>query len=174
MYSKIRSKLNVSCQVSSVQENGFIFLEIVISVAIISIALVTFLGMAALAINTSTTVKQVSKIDAYTKEEMEAVRSFRDGSTWATTGLGTAITGIDYFMMFGGNPTAWALQAGTETIDVFTRKVVFDQVSRDPVSGDIETTYNVGNDEPNNRKATVTITWGSKTYQTVTYFTNWQ
>lgn len=153
---------------------GFIFLEIVIAVAIISVALVTFLGMAALALNTSTSVKQIAKIDAYTKEEMEAVRSFRDGTTWATDGLGTVTTGSDYYFVLSGSPSAWALQSGTETVDSFTRKVVFDRVSRDTSTSNIETSYNAAHDDPNTRKATVTITWGSRTYTTIAYFTNWK
>ncbi len=157
----------------AINNKGFIFLEIVIAAAIISVALVTFLGMAALALNTSTTVKQIAKIDALAKEEMEAVRSFRDGTTWATTGLGSVTTGANYYFALSGTPSAWALQSGTENIDGFTRKVVFDKVSRDPSTQNIETTYNASNDDPNTKKATVTITWGLKTYTTVAYFTNW-
>jgi len=63
---------------------------------------------------------------------------------------------------------------GTENIDGFNRKVVFQRVSRDPATKEIEPVYNAFNDDPDTRKAVVTISFGEKSIEVVTYFTNWR
>lgn len=153
---------------------GFIFLEILIAVALVSIVFVTLMGIGAQALTLSTTIKKTTQIDALIKEKMEAVRAFRDGTTWATNGLGSLATGSGnpYYMIVTAG--AWSVQAGTETVSGFSRKVHFDKVSRNPSTGAIESVYNAANDDADTRKATVTITSGSATYTVATYFTNWQ
>ena len=159
-------------------QKGFIFLEILIATALISIVFVALMGVGVQALNISSSIKKTTQIDALIKEEMEAVRSFRDGTVWATTGLGGLATGSNspYYMVLntGVNPNTWITQTGTETVSGFSRKVHFDKVSRDPATSDIEGTYNASNDDPDTRKATVTIASGSNTYEVITYFTNWQ
>ena len=136
------------------------------------------LGIGVQSLSVSSSLRQVAQIDSLLKEEMEAVRGFRDGTTWQTNGLGTLATGSanPYYAVLntGTNPAIWTLQTGTETIGEFTRNVVFDKVSRDPSTKNIESIYNASNDDPDTRKITATATWGSKTYQVVTYLTNWQ
>lgn len=157
---------------------GFIFLEIIIAVALISIALVLLLGVAAQAINFSSNIRIASQIDSLQREEIEALRSFRDGTTWATNGLGSVNTGSSspYYLSLdkSSSPAKWVLVAGSETISGFTKKIVFDKVSRDPATQYIESTYNASHDDANTRKVTVSIIYSSKTYQVVTYLTNWQ
>ncbi len=153
---------------------GFIFLEILIATALISVAFVTLLSLGFLSLNISPSIKKATQADSLAKEEVEATRSFRDGTTWSTNGLGTVLTGSSspYFLVLNNNQ--WALQQGTETVGIFTRKVVFDKVSRDPVTNNIESTYNASHDDPDTRQITVTISWEDKIYQVVSYLTNWQ
>lgn len=153
---------------------GFVFIEIIISIALISIVFITLLGIGALVLNVSASVQKETQADSLIKEEFEAVRNFRDGTTWAANGLGTASTGSGNPYHLVNNANKWTLVAGPETVGKFTRKVVFDKVSRDPTTQNIEYTYNQSHDDANTRKATVTITWTGRTLQDISYFTNWK
>jgi len=144
------------------------FLEIIISLALISIAFVTLFGVGILAINTSASMKTETQADFLIKEEFEALRNFRDGTTWATNGLGFATTGIPYHLVNSSNK--WSLVPGIETIGIFTRSVIFDAVYRD-ASGNIASS---GTIDPWSLKATVTIAWQGRTMQVISYFTNWK
>ncbi len=160
--------------------SGFIFLEILIAVALIGIVFITLLVVGFSAVNLSTSVQQQTQADSLTKEEFESIRSFRDGTktTWGTTGLGSVSFGSANpyytFLDASTNPAKWTLHAGTETTGIFTRKVVFDKVSRDPATQNIETVYNAAHNDADTVKATITVTWPTKTSQVVAYFTNWQ
>ncbi|MEK7124349.1 MAG: hypothetical protein AAB877_01505 [Patescibacteria group bacterium] len=160
------------------KNGGFIFLEILIAVALISIVFILMVGIGFQSLNISASLEKSSKADSFLKEEMEAVRSFRDGTTWATNGLGSALTGTanPYHLVLdtATNPPKWVLATGAETINIFTRKVVFDKVSRNPSSQNIESAYNSANDDPKTSKATATVSWEDKSLELIAYFTNWK
>ena len=169
--------LNIKSKILN-HSKGFIFLEILVAVALISIVFMVLLGMSFSALNISHSIQQKTKIDSLIKEELEATRSFRDGSTWAANGLGPVNFGAGnpYYLILDNsqNPPKWKLQSGTETVGIFTRNVVFDKVSRDPANNNIESAYNSAHDDPDTRKVTVSVVWSGKTSQVVTYLTNWQ
>lgn len=156
---------------------GFIFLEILIAIALISIVFITLLGIGFLSLNISSSIKIANQADSLAKEEFEALRAFRDGTTWAS-GLGTVSFGSSnpYYLVIDNsvNPPKWNIQSGTETVGIFTRSIVFDKVSRDPATQDIESVYSSANDDPDTIKATITISWLNKNSNVVAYFTNWQ
>jgi len=158
---------------TSNKNSGFVFLEILIAIALFSIVFMTLLSTGLSVINISASMQKQIKADSLAREELEAARSFRDGTTWATNGLGTANTGSSNPYYLSNNSGSWTLVSGTETPDIFTRKVIFDKVSRDS-SQNIESVYNVSHDDPDTRKITVTITWPGKTMQVVSYLTNWK
>lgn len=157
---------------------GFVFLEIIIGVALTSIVFVTLLSVAFLSLNISASIKQTTLADALAKEEIEALRTFRDGTTWLTDGLGTVSVGSNnpYYLVLNdqANPPRWDLTLGTETTGIFTRKIVFDKVSRDPTTKNIESVYNILHDDPETRKVTVTVSWTGKNYNLISYLTNWR
>jgi len=152
---------------------GFIFLEIIIAVALISIVFITLLGVGFSSLNVSSSLQQQSQANALAQEEIEAVRAFRDStaSTWDTTGIGSYNTATDYHLVLSGNPPAWSITADSEVVGQFTRKIVFNNVSRN-ANGDI--VESGGTYDPDTRKITVTVIFGSKTHQLATYLTNWQ
>ncbi|OGZ66683.1 MAG: hypothetical protein A3C50_02235 [Candidatus Staskawiczbacteria bacterium RIFCSPHIGHO2_02_FULL_43_16] len=156
---------------------GFIFLEILIAVTLISVVFVTLLGVGFSALTLATSLQKTAQADSLIKEELEAVRSFREGTTWQTNGLATKSIGSanPYYATLDPeiNPPAWQLTEGIETVGDFTRKVVFDAVSRDLATNNIEAVYNATRDDPDTRKVTVTVTLGAKTYQVISYLTNW-
>lgn len=159
------------------KQSGFIFLEILISAALISIVFISLLGIGFTSLNLAGNLQKAAEADSLIKEEFEAIRSFRDGTTWATNGLGSLSTGSAnpyyFYINTTPNPDTWAAQTGTEVIGAYTRNVIFDKVSRNPSTQNIESVYNIANDDPNTRKVTVTVIRDSKTYQIVSYLTNW-
>lgn len=159
-------------------KNGFIFLEILIAIALVGIVFITLLGIGVQSLGLSYTIQKTTQIDSLLKEEMEATRSFRDGTNWSTDGLGVVSTGSanPYHLILSGafNPPKWILQTGIEAVGEFTRQVVFDKVSRDPFTHDIESIYNTANDDSKTRKITASVVYGGKTYQVIAYLTNWK
>ena len=150
---------------------GFIFLEILIAIALISIVFIVLLSMGFSSVSTSSSIRKEVQVDFLVKEEFEALRSFRDGTTWATNGLGTVnFTESNPYRLFldsGVTPPKWTLQTGTETVGIFTRYVFFDRVSRNPGTGNIESVYNGYNNDSDTIKVTVAVTWLNKTSRVV-------
>ena len=150
-------------------KKGISIIEILVVIAILGIALTSLLGLANFSLGAASLIKQTTKANAISQEAMEAVRNIRD-SDWAKITNGNhGLTNAAGFWDF----------AGTENvINGFIRTILIDNVSRDPITDNIEITYNPANDDPNTKKATATVSWQERgrTHQVVlvTYFTNWK
>lgn len=154
---------------------AFSVIEVLIAVSIITIAFINFLGIVSFSLKSAAFVKKITQANFLAQETMEAVRSFRDGTDWSDDGLGALNTDTGYYpVLTGGSPFSWDMNLGQETIDNFTREVVFKKVSRDPTTGQIEMIYNASNNDPKTRKAIVTIYFGTRSIELTSYFTNWQ
>ena len=163
-------KISITLKNSS----GSILLEAFMAIMVISIAFGVLLDIGTLSVKTSTSIQKNSQANFLLKEEMEIIRTYRDGTTWSTNGLGTVGTGGNNFYYFALNNNMWNLTSGTETTGIFKRYVVFDKVSRDPTTQNIEAVYNSSHDDPDTRKATVTVSWPETTLHLVSYFSNWK
>ncbi len=110
------------------------------------------------------TLQKTAQANALIKEEAEAVRSFRDGTTWATNGLGSSaiVLGTVYHMTV--NNGAWVVASNSESVGNFTRQVVFSQ------DASWDNTVNAADI----KKVTITVAQASKTYQMILYLTNWK
>lgn len=158
-----------------ISTKGISIIEILIVIAVITIALTSLLGVVTFSLKVSTSIKETTKANTLAQETIEAVRNFRDGTTWDTDGLGTLTTSVAYYPKKSDDiPPKWTLIQGIETINGFTRKIVFEKVSRDPTTDDIEDTYNSDHDDPNTREAIATVFWKDKKVEIVTYFTDWK
>ena len=161
-------------------EKGLSIVEILIIAAIIAIALTSLLGIATFSLKIATLEREVTQANILAQETMEAVRNFRDETDWNNDdpqdqydGLGIIATGVAFHPEKSSDtPPKWMLIQGEETIG-FTRKVVFEDVSRDG-NDDIEQTYNPNNDDPDSKKTIVTVSWKDKEVEIITYFTNWK
>ena len=159
------------------KKTGFVFLEILIAITIITVVFTVLLGIAFSAINISSSIKKQTQADFLAKEELEALRSYRDGTTWATNGLGTVGSGdiSPYYLVLDSSDTPkWTLHTEQETIGIFTRYIVFDWVSRDPVTNYIQNDYIESNRDLDTVKVKVTVSWLGKISQVFAYLTNWQ
>ena len=154
---------------------GFSVIEILISIFIVLVVFINFLGIVAFSLKSADFVKRANQANFLAQEAVEAVRNFRDGTDWDIDGLGVINPNVDYYpALTASAPPNWIMVLGTENIDGFNRKVVFQRVSRDPATKEIEPVYNAFNDDPDTRKAVVTISFGEKSIEVVTYFTNWR
>lgn len=158
--------------------SGSILLEALISIIIIGLVFSVLLDIGVLSLKTSISIEKITKADFLLKEAIESVRSFRDGTNWSSNGLGLVSTGTSnpYYLDLDTtvSPNKWNLISGTETIGIFTRKIVFDNVSRDPTTKNIESVYYPPNDDPDTKKVTAIVGWEAQRAQVLTYFTNWK
>jgi type II secretory pathway pseudopilin PulG len=153
-------------------KKGVSVIEILVVIAIIGITLVSILGMATFSLKISTSIKETTQAKDIAQETIEAVRNFRDGTAWGTDGLGTLTAGIAYHPEKSGDtPPKWQLVQGEETVNSFTRKVVFENVQRDGNDNIVESG---GTNDPNTKKVAITVAWKDKRVGIVTYLTNWR
>lgn len=163
-------------------DKGVSIIEILVVVSIITIGLASLLTLATFSLTASISVKETIRANSLAQETMEAARSFRDNVVWNNNdpanqydGLGIAMTGVSYHLQkSSGDPADWQLLHGEESVDGYSRKIVFNKVSRNPATDDIETAYDPANDDTDTRKATVSVFWKGKKVEIITYFTNWR
>ena len=154
---------------------GFSITEILIAIFIIGIAFVSFLGILFFSLRSSGVVEKANRANFLAQESVEAIRAFRDSTTWDADGLGSLGFDIDYYPSLTGIDTpSWSMVLGQEDIGIFTRKIVFQRVSRDPLTFDIEPIYNSSNHDPDTVRTIVSISFDSRSIELTTYFTNWQ
>jgi len=166
------------------KDKGISTIEIIIVVAIITVAFTSLLGVLSFSLNIATLTKETNQANFLAQETVEAVRNFRDGTIWDTDGVGVLATSTSYHPEKSGSPLRWTFPLppdppnGEETIGGFTRGVIFEKVSRDPTDYDIEEIYNSSNDDSDTRKVIVNISWEfqgkTKNVELVTYLTNWK
>lgn len=154
----------------AINKKGILIMELLAVVAIIIIGLVSLLGVTASSLQFSRQIKENDQAKALAEEALEAVRNFRDGTTWNTNGLGTLTLNIAYHPEKTGTPPRWNLVLGQETINSFTRKVVIKKVFRDTNSNIMPT----GTEDVNTKMIVATVSWGTKTVEISTYLTNWR
>ncbi len=156
-------------------KNGLSLIEILVAITIISTTLVSLLGLTSFALKITSSINQTNRANNIAQGLMEQVRNFRDGTLWNVDGLGIVATNTDYYIQKSGTPLKWQPVEGIETTDVFTKKIVFENVMRD-ANDDIVTAG--GTNDPNTKKVSVTVFWDergiSHQIELVSYFTNWR
>lgn len=166
---------------------GFTIVELLVVIAVIGIALSSLVGLAAFSLNASARTKAVTEATALAEEALEAARNFRDTVSWNNNdsanqydGLGVVSLGANYRpALSSAVAPAWMLLAGTETIEGFTRGIVFGQVYRDNTSQNIVATGCGGcSVDPNTKSVIATVSWvergTTRNVELATYLTNWR
>lgn len=154
---------------------GISMIEMLVVVAIVAVTLTTLLGVATFSLKASGSLRGTTQANFLAQEVIEAVRNFRDGTDWATAGLGSLTIGSTYHPeKTTAIPKKWTMVSGEETIGIFKRKVVFERVWRD-LNDNIADS---GTQDLNTRKVTATVSWKykgeDKNVELVTYLTNWK
>ncbi len=155
------------------KQKGFTIIEILVAIAVIIAVFTAILGFFAFEVRIAERGRMRLKAVSFAEEAMEAVRNFRDNTTWEeSAGISGLTTGIDYHSE--SSAIGWNIVLGNETINKFTRTIVFNEVYRD-VNHNISGS---GAKDENTRKVTVAISWsdrqGSTEENLVTFITNWQ
>ena len=164
-------------------QKGFSVAELMIAIFILAVVTVSFYEVAIFSLKLSKENKNEIKAAYLAEEGIEAVRNIRDQVSWTDiadgkTGIGELDLDIDdtYYPVISGN--SWELTIIDPGLinNRFSRKVVFEKLSRDPDSGDIEDLYSSVNDDENSRRITVIVSWQekgkTKDVTLVTYLTN--
>ena len=176
---------------------GVTILELVIIIAILSVALVGVLGLATFSLITSAVAKQTAESTIFAQGAMETLRNYRDGVPWNDDDIGDEYDGLGvvdldtayHFEQSSGTPPRWKLLTGTDTIGIFTRSVIFKNVCRnsgtDDITGITDTNGATttcggsgGAHDTETMEATVNVSWThrARSYdvQIVMYLTNWR
>jgi len=155
-------------------QKGILIVEILIAIAIIATISATIFGVVAIYLKTSNAMKETVQANMLAQEAMEATRSFRDGKTWSTNGLGTLSVDPVYYhpTKIGTSVLSWDLALDEENIDGFKRKVVFYNVRRDDVNKNIVSEG--GTIDLDTKKVVATVSWKNKNVELVAYLTNWK
>lgn len=143
-------------------KKGVSIIEILVVTAIITIAFTSLIQLAIFSLKVAWSNKEQTEAINLAQEAVEASRSIRD-SDW------TKITPGSH----GLTNTAgyWDFQGTENIINGFTRVIKIENVSRDPVTDNID---NSANDDPNTKKIISAVSWKNKKIEIVTYFTNWK
>lgn len=154
------------------KQRGVTIVEIIVVIAVIIAAFTAVLGFFAFESKVAERGRMRLKAVSFTQEAIEAVRNFRDNTTWTSDGVGSLTIGASYHPVISDDN--WNIISDSEIINEFTRKVVFGQVYRDgndDISGS-------GTEDSNTRKVTITVSWtdrqGSAEESLITYITNWR
>jgi type II secretory pathway pseudopilin PulG len=150
---------------------GFGLVEVVIGVAIISIAVLAIMGVFQKALILTSSTTRSTQAAFLAEEGIEAVKILRDTS-WDDN-IDILSEGTDYYLSFS-TTTGWS--AGTEVVvidGIFYRSFQIEDVYRNAITDDIE---GAGTEDPDTKKITVSVSWYERNSTTTrlisTYITN--
>ena len=154
---------------------GISLIEMLVSISVIAVTLTSLLGLASFSLKITILIRQTSQANYISQEIMEQIRNIRNETSWSADGIGTLVMGADYYVQKTGSPWQWQLIQGTETVNGFTKKAIFENVMRDGTDNIVESG---GADDPNTKKVTATVSWEergrSHSIELITYLTNWR
>ncbi len=134
-------------------QKGFFLVEVVVTTAIITVVLVSILGLIQNSVEASQRSLEFTQAGYLLEEGVESIKSIRDG-VW--TNITALSVGTNYYLSWNGSN--WSLSTTPSTIGLFTRIVTIDTVSRDS-SDDI--TLSGGTNDTGTKKFSVAITWNT-------------
>ncbi|OGZ22563.1 MAG: hypothetical protein A3A08_01530 [Candidatus Nealsonbacteria bacterium RIFCSPLOWO2_01_FULL_41_9] len=157
------------------RQAGGLTVEILVVIAIIVLAFASLFSLISFSLDASHLSGQNITAGVLAQEEMEALRNFRDGTSWNADGLGILTPSVSYHVeKTADNPPKWQMVLGEETFDNFTRKIIFSDVNRD-ANGNIVASGGVI--DPETKKAVISVLWTEKNrphqISVSAYFTNW-
>lgn len=162
---------------------GMSIVELLFVVFLVGGIMSAVIGFSAFSIQTVSLLTQTAQANALAGEALEAARSFRDGIPWDQQdpgdeydGLGQVALGVPYHISMSGDaPPQWRLIAGSETLGIFTRTIVFESVQRDALDNIVESggVMDIGT-----KKITAEISWQERqrphAVEMSTYLANWK
>ncbi|MFZ2150049.1 MAG: hypothetical protein WAV15_02740 [Minisyncoccia bacterium] len=132
-------------------ERGFMLIEVLVAVSIITAAVLATMTVAQKSIYISRQALHATQAGFLLEEGAEVVRITRDNA-WTNISLLTLDT--DYYPIFVGG--AWTLSLTPNTVGEFTRVIRFSAVTRDDTTKNISGT---GTNDPQTKLVVVTVSW---------------
>lgn len=132
--------------------SGFMVVELLIAIFIVVTSILAFSNVAQKSINVSRQSLDTSQASFLLEEGAEVVRLYRD-IRWSN--ISGMTTGVDYYMDFDVARSTWYFTTTPNTVDKFTRRIVFESVNRDG-NGNIAV---VGSVDSGTRLVTVYVSW---------------
>lgn len=139
------------------KQSGFFLIEVVIAAALAGGILISLVGLVQNTVTISKKTLERTQAGYLLEEGAEAIKTIRDAG-WGN--ISSLVDGTTYYLTWNGSD--WRTTTTPNTIDSFTRTVVFGPVSRD-ANDDIVTSG--GSVDSRTRKVTVTVTWTSHSGQ---------
>lgn len=146
-------------KLSLFSNRGFLTVEVLVAISIITISILASMAVAQKSIYVSRQSLHFSQANFLLEEGAEAVRILRDN---AWTNISTLTLGANYYPLFSNG--TWSLSATPSTVGSFTRKMTISSVKRDDTSKDISDTGTV---DTGTKLVTITVSW-SESGTTVT------
>jgi Tfp pilus assembly protein PilV len=134
------------------KQPGFFLIEVIIASALAGGILISLLSLVQNTVEISKRSLEKTQVGYLLEEGAEAVKTIRDAS-WSGN-IVTLSNGTPYYLLWNG--TEWRTSTTPSTIDIFTRTIIFEEVSRDSNSDIVAVGGTV---DPRTRKVTVTVDW---------------
>ncbi len=167
----------VTCQRSHVTRSlkGSMLLELLVVIGILAVILTIAAQSVSVSLRSGKVSGERDVAAGLAGEMLEAVRGASE-ENWQNIYARTKVA-QNYYAATGTN--GWVIATGTEQIAlntaVYTRSFIVANVSRDPNSRLIESTYVGGHDDPSTQLITVSVSWpGGVTFSTSEYFFRWK
>jgi len=138
------------------QKQGFMAIEILIAVSIITISILTIMTVAQKSVYVSRQTFHTTQSAFLLEEGAEAVRVLRDN---AWTNLSGLTVNTNYYFKFSGGTWSTSTTAADGIVGIFTRKVTFANVNRD-ANNNIVTSGGTLESPIFSKLVTVTVSWG--------------
>lgn len=142
-------------KIFSKNKNGFMMVEVLITISIITISVLSFMSVAQKSLYLARQSTHTAQAGFLLEEGAEAVRIIRDNG-W--TNISSLTTSTYYYPTFNG--ATWTLSSTPNTVGIFTRQVTISNVNRDNSTSDISTT---GTNDPSTKLITVNVSWSEGT-----------
>ena len=134
-------------------KKGFMMVEILVAASIITVAILTVMGVAQKSVRLSEQSLHEAQASFLLEEGAEVTRIIRDNN-WAN--ISSLTPGTNYYPLFTIASSTWSLSTTVNTVGIFTRKVTLANVNRDNTTNDISAT---GTNDTGTKLVTVTVSW---------------
>jgi len=162
---------------------GISIIELLVVILILGVGIAAALSFGVFSLRTASLQKQTTEASFLVQDALEGIKNYRDNTGWNDDdpqnqydGLGVVTTGVSLHLELSGDtPPRWQLLSGQETIGIYTRDVMVDQVQRDGSDNIVESG---GTPDADTKKITVKVTWQGRTttreLKAITYLANWR
>lgn len=138
-------------QLSLLPSRGFLTIEVLIGIFIITISILASMAVVQKSIYISRQALHFSQANFLLEEGAEVIRINRDDD-WSN--ISSLLLNTDYYPLFSSG--SWSLSTTPNTVGIFTRKINIANVNRDDTTDDISS---IGTEDSGTKLVTVTVSW---------------